>query len=352
MTIASTVKRNQYLGDGSQTQFPYQFRILSDSDVSVYLLDNGEEVLQVLNTDYSVTGVSDVGGGNVVFNTAPSSNVVVTIVRDSDALQQETYVENDSFPAASHEIALDRAAIVSQSKQEQVDRAIKVRASTNMTSFDTTLPFITPEMGGYLVAVKADATGFELVPFTPSPIPPDPNSLGALSDVSLFGLAAGHILRANTTSSWANIAGNVSGSYQPYNENISTVNEAEVRSANINMTTNRIDNADFRSWREEVQELTTTSIDILDGNVLRFDHDDDLTLSFVSPAVAGHVAFTLIRFKDATANLRTITWPAAVKWPDGTEPVLTQTPSAVDVFYFRTVDGGTTWFGFANKNLS
>lgn len=38
-----------------------------------------------------------------------------------------------------------------------------------------------------------------------------------------------------------------------------------------------------------------------------------------------------------------VTWPASVKWPDGTAPTLTT--SGTDLLVFLTRDGGTTWHG-------
>lgn len=40
-----------------------------------------------------------------------------------------------------------------------------------------------------------------------------------------------------------------------------------------------------------------------------------------------------------------ITWPASVKWPGGTAPVITATDNAVDVVHLWTRDAGTTWYG-------
>ena len=39
------------------------------------------------------------------------------------------------------------------------------------------------------------------------------------------------------------------------------------------------------------------------------------------------------------------TWPAAVKWPGGSAPTLSQGETKVDVLVFITDDGGTTWRG-------
>ena len=46
-----------------------------------------------------------------------------------------------------------------------------------------------------------------------------------------------------------------------------------------------------------------------------------------------------------TSTAYTQTWPAAVKWPGGTAPTLTQGDTAVDVLIFLTDDGGTNWRG-------
>lgn len=46
-----------------------------------------------------------------------------------------------------------------------------------------------------------------------------------------------------------------------------------------------------------------------------------------------------------TGTAYTQTWPAAVKWPGGTAPTLTQGETAVDVLIFLTDDGGTNWRG-------
>ena len=41
----------------------------------------------------------------------------------------------------------------------------------------------------------------------------------------------------------------------------------------------------------------------------------------------------------------TVTWPAAVKWPYGTEPSRDTTASKVTIYQMTTVDAGTKWRG-------
>lgn len=63
------------------------------------------------------------------------------------------------------------------------------------------------------------------------------------------------------------------------------------------------------------------------------------------PTSGDHGTLTIYRVKDATGTSRTISWPSSVDWPGGTAPTLTQTTSAVDIFVFTTVDGGTRVHG-------
>lgn len=66
------------------------------------------------------------------------------------------------------------------------------------------------------------------------------------------------------------------------------------------------------------------------------------TLTISNPPASGRAgSFTLILTADGTA--RSVTWPAAVKWPGGTAPTLTSASGKRDVLTFLTVDGGATW---------
>lgn len=62
------------------------------------------------------------------------------------------------------------------------------------------------------------------------------------------------------------------------------------------------------------------------------------------PTTGKVVSFTIKFTADGT--LRTITWPASVKWPTGAAPVMTSTAGKVDIFAFVSYDDGATWYGF------
>ena len=91
----------------------------------------------------------------------------------------------------------------------------------------------------------------------------------------------------------------------------------------------------------------STVVNLQDATNFSHTLTENTTVSITNPATSGSVsAFTLKIVQDASATGYTVTWPAAVIWPDGTAPTLTTTASAIDVFVFYTNDAGSTYYGF------
>ena len=133
----------------------------------------------------------------------------------------------------------------------------------------------------------------------------------------------------------------------------------------MRISQNRIDLDDkilrkpvLEDYGETVVTANTGSsytINLTSGNVFELTLTANCTFTFSNPPASGTIgSFTLILIQDATGS-RTVTWPAAVRWPGGTEPTLTTTASYTDILEFLTNDAGTTWFGFVaaqNYNTS
>ena len=117
MTVSSTTLKNSYTASGSQTTFAYGFKIFADADLKVYV--NG--TLKTLTTHYTVTNAGVTAGGNVVFGTGLTVSDKVVIQRDLTLTQATDYVENDPFPADSHETALDRLTFIVQQLNDGVE---------------------------------------------------------------------------------------------------------------------------------------------------------------------------------------------------------------------------------------
>lgn len=90
---------------------------------------------------------------------------------------------------------------------------------------------------------------------------------------------------------------------------------------------------------------SSETIDLSDGNVHTITLDDNCVLSFTGATNGFACSFTLIVTQDSGGG-NTITWPGSVVWNGGTEPTLTSTGDAVDVFTFLTTDNGASWLGF------
>lgn len=113
-TVSTTVSRVDYTATADQTVFPYTFKIFVSTDLKVYV--NG--TLKTLTTHYTVSGVGNPSGGNVTFLTGLTAGDSVAIIRVLPLTQTTDYVENDPFPAASHENALDRLVMIAQQQAD------------------------------------------------------------------------------------------------------------------------------------------------------------------------------------------------------------------------------------------
>lgn len=136
MTIESAVNRINYTGNGAVDTYAYPFRIVAQSDllVTVRNLSNVETTL-TLTTDYTVTGVGNEGGGNVVLVDSDQAwldadgdlltGFVLTIRRRVD-LFQETDIRNQGpYLPELHEDAFDYLTMIDQQQQDELDRSLK-----------------------------------------------------------------------------------------------------------------------------------------------------------------------------------------------------------------------------------
>ena len=85
------------------------------------------------------------------------------------------------------------------------------------------------------------------------------------------------------------------------------------------------------------------TINLNSGNFVTATLTGNCTWTFSNPN-AGASSFTLLLYNDGAAG-RSITWPAAVRWPNNTIPVRTTTASRADVYTFFSVNSGATWYG-------
>ncbi len=140
MTVSSETNRVSYNGDDSTVVFTVPFYFLLDTSIKVtHVASDDTETTWVLNTDYTVTDAGVESGGSITATTAPATGERLVIIRSESLTQTTDYIENDDFPAASHERALDKAMMINQQQQEEIARCVTAPVGDDGTT-DYTLP--------------------------------------------------------------------------------------------------------------------------------------------------------------------------------------------------------------------
>lgn len=124
MTVAAEIPLALYDGDGVTVAFPAPWRYL---DVAHLLVErvaaDGAETILALGVDYAATAGPTDAGGTVTTTVAPAAGQKLRIRRVTPEAQQTQYPTTGSFPAASHELALDRLTMIGQEQTAAIARA-------------------------------------------------------------------------------------------------------------------------------------------------------------------------------------------------------------------------------------
>lgn len=90
----------------------------------------------------------------------------------------------------------------------------------------------------------------------------------------------------------------------------------------------------------------TLNIDMSLGSSFTFTLDATITtMNITNIPASGKFASFVLRML-ANGSGQTWNWfSSTVKWPSASTPTRTTTSGRLDVYYFHTVDGGSTWFG-------
>ena len=106
--------------------------------------------------------------------------------------------------------------------------------------------------------------------------------------------------------------------------------------------------ANLKVVTETLNNLTAAaslSIDLSVATFFKLSLTTNITsLTFINSPVSSKVySFILQTIGDGT--VRSVAWPASIKWPYNVAPTITSTLNKADMFSFLTYDGGTTWYG-------
>jgi len=98
---------------------------------------------------------------------------------------------------------------------------------------------------------------------------------------------------------------------------------------------------------------TAINLDVTSGGVFTATLNGNATITLRYPVATGASSFILILTNDATPG-RTVGWAGgSFLWPGGAAALSrTTTANAVDIWFFFSPNGGTTWYGnISQKNL-
>jgi hypothetical protein len=128
MTVSTTSNKVTYAGNGSTVSFSFPFRIFAASDLRVIVRSStGVESLKTLTTDYTVGAGPWPTGGLVTMVVAPAVGEQLLIKREVSVTQLVDYITADTFPAETHEAALDKLTMIAQQLGEKIGRTLTLQ---------------------------------------------------------------------------------------------------------------------------------------------------------------------------------------------------------------------------------
>lgn len=134
MTTPSTARKaGPFTGTGAQTAWPFTFKVFAAADVKVTATDaNGDEVLLVLNTDYTVSlnANQETSPGGTVNYLLPSGRKL-SIVGDLDYDQPLDLPSGGNYSPTALENQLDRTVMQIQQLAEESSRSVKVPVTSD-----------------------------------------------------------------------------------------------------------------------------------------------------------------------------------------------------------------------------
>lgn len=172
MSIASITNRNTYTGNGAVDTYGYTFRIFDEDELLVIVRDtNDVETTLTISTDYTVSGVGSLSGGNVILvNSSQNwldvdgdlkSGYILTIRRVLPLIQETDIRNQGEFYPEIHEDQFDKGIMIAQQQQDEIDRSMKLSETTDPADFDATLPASLVGAANTSIVTNASGDGFE-----------------------------------------------------------------------------------------------------------------------------------------------------------------------------------------------
>lgn len=228
MTISTTTARVQYTADGVGDTFSVPFKFFADADLTVYQTLSGAETLQVLNTDYTVTGAGN-PTGSVVFTSPPIVTTDIIIVRNPAQTQEVDLTSGADMPEQVLEDELDRQVMLVQGLQAALERTIQRSEGYAGTNAALPTPVPTNLLGWDL--------GGELVNIAP----------GNLTGVTLLTAFSNGLLAEGTAAAWRTALGVLVANLEGYATDVLMQQESDPYPASVAAPP-----GDLEVWRQQI----------------------------------------------------------------------------------------------------
>ncbi len=136
MTLSASTAVDRYAAAELQTVFPYSFKILDTSHMTVYEGD------AAITTGFTVSGVGSDTGGNVTYATAPRGTgdaaLTVTLKRAVPLSQPDDLPAAGALNTDTLESMIDKSRMIDQQLDEVDQRSIRVPVSSSLTDLEVT----------------------------------------------------------------------------------------------------------------------------------------------------------------------------------------------------------------------
>jgi len=157
MTVSTATTRAELNGNGTAGPFQCGFRVLADTDLSVYV--DGSSTAKTLTTHYTVANAGTTSNATVTFTTdnyPVSGTANVVLVRTVPYTQLTDYQNNTELDAETMEASFDRNTMQSQQLSTDKDRTIRYADTvTSVTTAETEIADVAGDRADKLLAFNS-----------------------------------------------------------------------------------------------------------------------------------------------------------------------------------------------------
>lgn len=161
MSVPSTDLKHKYEGTGSQTEWPFTFKVFDKTELLVKKIVGSVETELVLDTDYTVAGAgSDTGGGTVTYpivGTALDVGEYIVIKPNLEFSQDLVLRNQNTFPPKPVEYAFDKVVMLCKQMKDSLNRALQVSDAYDGDA-DSFIALITATSSEILASLSGTST--------------------------------------------------------------------------------------------------------------------------------------------------------------------------------------------------